>query len=142
MEKFRNHPQPTQDRICHVAADLLLAEQTKDWLLEEKRDGLLGLHVLSAWAFRASAFCVRHPLAFMQGVEFDSLQALRVKKQILFAIRANESKTPVRQLLDSAFGHLYFSERLPGLTLLGKQCRLPSSRWMKCSDYRANTQLG
>jgi hypothetical protein len=71
----------------------------------EKLAELRQRDVFSTWAFRTPAFRVGHLLAFFQGVESDTLEALGMEKQVFVARRLNEPETFVRQLLDAAFSH-------------------------------------
>ena len=70
---------------------------------------LYRLDVLGTRAFLTPAFRVGHLLAFMQGVESDTLEARRVEKQVFSLPRVYEPEALVRQPLDTAFGHLCVS---------------------------------
>ena len=62
--------------------------------------------VLGTRAFLPLTFRVRYLLAHLQFLETDALEGRGVEEQVFSAPYVDESKSLVRQFLDSAFGHL------------------------------------
>jgi hypothetical protein len=83
------------------------ARTGRGWNRLGKHSGLHQLDVFGARTLRPIPFRIRDFLAFAQFLEAYALQGLRMEKQVFGATRADESKTPVRQFLDLAFGHLF-----------------------------------
>ena len=71
----------------------------------DELSGLRRFDILGARAFFPHAFRERHPLAFVQFIETDTLHGRRMKEQIFVARRLDESETLVSQFFDASFGH-------------------------------------